>query len=210
MRLRQMALSSGGAPDVSARQRANAVQTNDGYEIVPLTNAESSDNLNNKIALITPILLAVLIVEGGVLFALMKQADADREAARTVAQEQRDQADADRREQERARTEPVRVPLATIKHSCNATNGEATCYVTNFDGPPIVACMQGLLVQKEAAGVRLYSMPMCSGPVRPNETRAISAPWDGGRAGDMCKSAAGYLDFDKCMFTVIDYENKSQ
>lgn len=164
--------------------------------------------MNSKLALLAPILIGLLMIEIGVLTGLQFSREAEREAARVAALEEREKADAERRAEDKARTEPSRVSLKQALHECSATNSDATCYLTNFDGPPIVTCMQGLLVQKEAAGVRLYSMPMCSGPIRPNETRAVSAPWSGGRASDICKSASGYLDFGKCDFTVIDYVQK--
>lgn len=162
----------------------------------------------NRLPLVTAILLGVLIVEIGALFAVHVKRDSDRELARAAAQEQRDKAETEQRAEERTRNEATRVPLDKTKYECNATNSETTCYVTNFETSPITTCMQGLLTQKDAAGVRLYSLPMCSGPVKQYETRTVSVPWDGGRAVDMCKSERGFLDFEKCSFKVIEYEPK--
>ena len=91
---------------------------------------------------------------------------------------------------------------------CYATNSLVTCHFTNLQPTAVVLCLQGVIVQKEAAGVRLYSMPICSGPVSPKETKSVSAPWEGGRAKNICKGRRGYLDWDKCDFNVIDYEKK--
>lgn len=164
--------------------------------------------MNSKLPLVICILVGVLVIEIGALSVVFMKRDTERELARISNQEQRDKAEAERRAEERSRAEPTRVLLSKTRHECSAMNGDVTCHLTNFDGPTIVTCMQGLLVQKEATGVRLLSMPMCSGPIRAHETRSVSAPWDGGRASDICKSERGHLDFEKCNFTVLDYEPK--
>ena len=155
-------------------------------------------------------LLGVIIVQVGALFAIYVMRSSAAVVAQATALDLRDKADVERHTADRARTEPAQVAFSKVKHECSASNAEASCSVTNFGAGPIVTCMQGLLVQKEAAGVRLYSMPFCSGPIRPSETRSVAAPWSGGRASDMCKGRNGYLDFDQCNFTVIDYDHKPE
>ncbi|WP_437896640.1 hypothetical protein [Sorangium sp. So ce124] len=193
--------SHGPFAEALARVPANAGQ-------VAATGVASGAPRTSAIAIVGVILLAVLTIEIPVIFAVLSKRDSERELARLAQQERRDKAEADRRAEDLARAEPRRVSLKKTRHECNATNSETTCYVTNFEDSTIVACMQGLLLNKEAAGIRLYSMPMCTGPVKSNETRVVTAPWDGGRAVNICKSSAGYLDFEKCDFTVIDYAHK--
>jgi hypothetical protein len=157
------------------------------------------------------VLLSLLLIEIGTIQVLEAKREAQREADHKAQQAEFEQREAARRQQERqqelTRSEPAVVPLSKISHECSALNSDITCYLTNFAKTPVVTCMQGLLVQKEAAGVRLYSMPMCSGPIPPLATRAVTGPWSGGRASDICKGG-NYLDFGKCNFTVIDYVNK--
>jgi hypothetical protein len=95
--------------------------------------------------------------------------------------------------------------LGDIKHECVANMTEVTCSFTNLTDETATACGQGVLIAKEAAGVRLYSGALCSGPILPKQTLSKSTYWDGGRANDVCRGASGYLDWQKCDFTVIDF-----
>lgn len=155
--------------------------------------------------IVTIALAAVLCVEVAIFFVV----DAKRRDQAEALHQDELRAEAARRAEEKAQAEPRLTPLSKTRHECSAVNTEVTCYVTNFDEFPILSCMQGLIAQKEAAGVRLYAMPMCTGPIAPRTTRAVSAPWGSGRASDICKSGgSGFLDWEKCNFTVIDFEPK--
>lgn len=96
--------------------------------------------------------------------------------------------------------------ISEVSHECVATMSEVNCSFTNLGTETVTTCAQGLLMQKDAAGVRLYSAPVCSGPVAPRQTVSKGSYWDGGRANDVCRSTAGYLDWQKCDFAVIDFE----
>lgn len=165
----------------------------------------------NRLWIATVALLSLLIVEGFALAAWSVKREGEHEAARKVEQAERDKSAAAQHEADRLRSEPQLVSFAKTRHECSAINNEVTCHLTNFEKTPIVTCMQGVLVQKEAAGVRLYSMPMCSGPISPMTTLSVTAPWDAGRATDICKSStSNFLDWEKCNFSVIDYEKKAE
>lgn len=154
---------------------------------------------------VTTALAALLCIEVATFFLL----DMRRRDQAEVVRIEELRAEASRRAEEKAQAEPRVTPVSKTRHECSAVNNEVTCYLTNFEQYPISACMQGLIAQKEAAGVRLYAMPMCTGPIPPRATRSVTAPWASGRASDICKSGgAGYLDWEKCNFTVLDYEPK--
>jgi hypothetical protein len=165
----------------------------------------------NRLWIATVVLVSSLIAEVGALASWDVKREGDREVARKVEQAERDKSAAAQHEEDRLRSEPHLVSFAKTRHECSAVNSEVTCHLTNFEKTPIVTCMQGVLVQKEAAGVRLYSMPMCSGAIPPMTTMSVTAPWDAGRATDICKSSSSnFLDWEKCNFSVIDYEKKAE
>ncbi len=90
-----------------------------------------------------------------------------------------------------------------VINNCIATRSEVSCTFTNSDNVPVATCVKGQLTPKEAAGVTLRSLSLCSGRLMPAETRTVSAPWLGGFADDICYRESGYgknLDWSKCNF----------
>ena len=122
----------------------------------------------------------------------------------------------DLKEQARAETQSaaymaLRPPLKSYKslaHSCYANGQDMTCHITNLSNDPVAVCVQGLVSQKKSAGVRLYSIPVCSGPIGPRSTHEIVGSWKDGSPRDICKGAYGMLDWDNCNFEVIDVKGE--
>ncbi|MCA9619420.1 MAG: DUF4339 domain-containing protein [Myxococcales bacterium] len=129
-----------------------------------------------------------------------KVARSDAAELRTLLEDQ-----AATREKQRVEAAGILVNISATINDCYANNSMAECHVTNTLSKPIIACMVGRIAQKDSNGVQLKSMPMCTGPVRPLETKAVSAPWSGGRPVDMCNNVRGFLDWDKCTFSVENY-----
>ena len=151
------------------------------------------------------LLLAVVVV--GIL-GVRRLSEIERQAIERETARLAHEAEMEAQEESRRRLlTPTFVPATKTKHTCFAVNDLVTCYFTNLTKEPIVTCTQGLVSQKEAAGVRLYSAPMCSGPIQALSTGVVSSPWSGGRAVDICASGK-YLDWDKCNFTNIDFDPK--
>jgi hypothetical protein len=98
------------------------------------------------------------------------------------------------------------VPQSALAVDCFATQNLVTCHATNLSSERLVTCVQGVVTQKEAAGVRLSSMPLCSGPVAPLQTVSFEGTFVGGRASDLCRDARGFLDWDECHFNVNDFD----
>jgi hypothetical protein len=152
------------------------------------------------------VFIAALLVEG-VLLARWLRTEAAAHAD-SIRASQKDLLDAATAAAAAARSaeRPSIVKYESLKNNCRANNNLATCHLTNFADDPVAVCFQGLIVQKGAAGVRLYSLPVCSGPIGPRSTREVAAPWDGGNADDLCKNERGFLDWSQCEFTVIDFD----
>jgi hypothetical protein len=96
-----------------------------------------------------------------------------------------------------------------VANSCFANNSEVTCTFTNREATPVTTCVQGLLSPREANGVRLQSLPICSGKLMAAETRTVAAPWVGGMADDVCYSENHYgkrLDWSKCKFSTAPFD----
>lgn len=151
------------------------------------------------------VIVAVLLIELGAFGALSlkRMGDIERQAAERETQRIAREADKEKRDAAKALTKEPAYRDGS-KHACNAGNNTITCYVTNLEEVPIVSCMQGLIQQKEATGVRLYSNPMCSGLVPPLTTVVLTTTWSQGTASDICTNGR-FLDWDKCDFTTIDY-----
>jgi hypothetical protein len=87
--------------------------------------------------------------------------------------------------------------------SCLASNSEITCTVTNLSADPIATCLQGSLTQKRASGIKLMSLPVCTGRIGTLETKTLQAQWKGGFAKDICTREGGgilSLDWGECDF----------
>lgn len=101
-------------------------------------------------------------------------------------------------------TATVWVDEKQMMNTCLTNRDTVTCTFTNTQKFPATTCTQGLLYQKEATGVRLKALPMCTGRLMPAETKTISASWVAGFADDICYRETGYgknLDWSKCVFT---------
>lgn len=96
-----------------------------------------------------------------------------------------------------------------VLNTCTTDRGTVTCTFTNTQKFPITTCAQGLLYQKEASGVRLKALPMCTGKLMPAETKVVTSGWVAGFADDIC-NRDGYggkvLDWSKCVFTTEPYD----
>jgi len=96
------------------------------------------------------------------------------------------------------------VDLKNVEHNCVASNNEASCTFTNGKAIPVTTCARARLTKKEATGIKLESLPMCTGRLGPRETKTVSAPWVGGFAKDACSSSGRFgevLDWSACNFT---------
>jgi hypothetical protein len=91
-----------------------------------------------------------------------------------------------------------------VHNSCYTDRTNVTCTFTNLDDFPVNTCTRGKLVQKEAPGVNLQSVIMCTGRLNPSETKVLNAPWVGGFADAICYKENAYtgrlLDWSKCEF----------
>ena len=106
-------------------------------------------------------------------------------------------------------TPTVWVETKDMMNTCLTNRDTVTCTFTNRQKFPATTCTQGLLYQKEASGVRLKALPMCTGRLMPAETKTISASWVGGFADDICSKQTGYgtsLDWSKCVFTTEPFD----
>jgi hypothetical protein len=101
------------------------------------------------------------------------------------------------------------VDLKKTRFNCYADNTEMTCTITNMTDKPLTTCLRGKLAQKDAAGVTMASIPVCTGRIPPLTTRTLTSPWSGGFAKDMCHNAIGYLDWGACTFTSEPFDPKS-
>jgi hypothetical protein len=93
---------------------------------------------------------------------------------------------------------------SSVPNNCYANNSDISCTFTNNRAYPVATCVQGTLSPNDASGVRLVSLPMCTGKLMPAETRTVSAPWVGGFAKDLCYRENAYgktLDWAKCKFS---------
>jgi hypothetical protein len=79
-----------------------------------------------------------------------------------------------------------------VMNTCTTDRGTVTCTFTNTQKFPITTCAQGLLYQKEASGVRLQALPMCTGKLMPAETTVVAGGWVAGFADDIC-NRDGYV-----------------
>lgn len=87
--------------------------------------------------------------------------------------------------------------------NCLASNTEITCTITNLSAEPMATCVQGSLTQKRASGIKLTSLPVCTGRMGKLETKTLQAHWKGGFAKDICTREGGgilALDWDQCEF----------
>jgi hypothetical protein len=126
--------------------------------------------------------------------------------AREAHEMQVSQAEAIRQLQQeiRGQKESTTVEFRSIPNECIANNTEFSCTFTNLSDKPVSTCARGLLTQKEAKGVRLASLPACTGRLEPQQTRTVSAPWNGGFAKNICSTPGRFgdqLDWEKCEFT---------
>jgi len=95
-------------------------------------------------------------------------------------------------------------PVGQVHHNCHTDNTTVTCTFTNLSERAIHTCTAGRIYQKEAHGVKLESVVMCTGRLDPAATRVITAPWVGGFANSICYRETTFgrtLDWDKCEFT---------
>lgn len=207
VRLREV-MGREGPPNDDSSARGSASQ-----DVPPGNEPRTSVRSGLRTAYVLIGVGAVLAIELGVASYLLLTALERQHVERRDAQEQARQEDLKRAEEEKAaaRTEQrgTVVALDAIAHDCLADNSVATCYLTNGSDKPLVACMQGIVMQKESAGIRLYSMPMCTGPIPPMTTKQVSAPWVQGRVVDLCHDVRGFLEWDKCDFKVINHELKA-
>lgn len=107
--------------------------------------------------------------------------------------------------------QPIYLESRLTKFNCSANNTGIDCAFTNISARPIVTCLIGTIRKTGASGVGLSSMPLCSGPIAPFETRNVSAHWTGGFAKDLCNTKLGdteILDWTKCDFNTADYDLK--
>jgi len=92
-----------------------------------------------------------------------------------------------------------------VPHTCYSDRTNVTCTFTNVSDRDVQTCTRALLRQKEATGIKLESMIICTGRLRPGETRNVVGPWVGGFADDICYSEKPYvgklLDWSKCTFS---------
>lgn len=97
------------------------------------------------------------------------------------------------------------VAVQDVHHNCYTDRTNVTCTFTNLREQPVQTCTRGMLRQKEAAGIKLESVVICSGRLQPGETRTVFGPWVGGFADDVCYSEKPYvgksLDWSQCAFT---------
>lgn len=101
------------------------------------------------------------------------------------------------------------VKVQEVHHNCYTDRTNVTCTFTNLSDRDVQTCTQGTLRQKEAVGVKLESVVICTGRLRPGETRSVSAPWVGGFADDICFKENAYgktLDWGKCSFDTEPYD----
>src|SRR5436190_24393095 len=61
-----------------------------------------------------------------------------------------------------------------MMNDCKTNRDTVTCTFTNTHKFPATTCVKGLLYQKEASGVRLQALPMCTGRLMPAETKTVS------------------------------------
>jgi len=96
-----------------------------------------------------------------------------------------------------------------MMNDCKTNRDTVTCTFTNTHNFPATTCAKGLLYQKEASGVRLQALPMCTGRLMPAETKTVTSAWVAGFADDIC-NRDGYggkvLDWSKCVFTTEAYD----
>lgn len=96
-----------------------------------------------------------------------------------------------------------------VLNTCLTNRDTVTCTFTNTKDVPVATCARGLLYQKEASGVRLQALPMCTGRLMPAETKTITATWVAGFADDISNKETAYgkqLDWSKCVFTTEPYD----
>ena len=96
-----------------------------------------------------------------------------------------------------------------MMNDCKTNRDTVTCTFTNTHKFPATTCAQGLLYQKEASGVRLQALPMCTGRLMPAETKTVTSAWVAGFADDICYKETGYgkqLDWSKCVFTTNSFD----
>jgi hypothetical protein len=96
-----------------------------------------------------------------------------------------------------------------MMNDCKTNRDTVTCTFTNTHKFPATTCVKGLLYQKEASGVRLQALPMCTGRLMPAETKTVTSAWIAGFADDIC-NRDGYggkvLDWSKCVFTTEPFD----
>lgn len=100
--------------------------------------------------------------------------------------------------------------FAKVPNNCIATNTGVTCHFTNTSAGPVETCAVAVLFPKDPEGGRsLKSLPVCSGRIRPNETKSAFAPWTGGFADELCfrrSWGVAHLDWDKCEFKLEGFK----
>lgn len=91
-----------------------------------------------------------------------------------------------------------------LTHNCHAGNSGIECTFTNTDEIDAITCLRGILSQKKANWVKIKSLPICTGKIKPQHTVTISSPWVGGFAKDICFSTnrldMRVLDWEACNF----------
>jgi len=157
------------------------------------------------------VLISVVILElgslGGLGYILVKQS-ITRTIIRTKVEDTRFEQQQLEKQEITLNNQVFLVNLASVKHECHASNNDITCAVTNLSDRRVNICIQGLLTQKNAVGVRLYSLPMCTGSILPKTTASASVPWEQGKAGDICTPSKweGIPNWDECNFNIFDYK----
>ena len=102
------------------------------------------------------------------------------------------------------------VDLSAVPHNCLASNTGIDCTFTNTGKAAVRTCLQGQLTLVEGGAAPMLSMPLCSGRLLPQETKAVSATWAGGFARELCSSKNRWgdtrLNWDKCKFETVAFQ----
>ncbi len=97
---------------------------------------------------------------------------------------------------------PPPVQVGGMAFTAFATNNAASFAFTNITSDIRVACVKGV-VKSIATGIRLESLPVCSGEMKPNTSVRFDASWPKGNPEDICYKDTQYgkhLDWSKCTF----------
>ena len=93
--------------------------------------------------------------------------------------------------------------LKHFTYSCATSAMQAECTLTNTKQTLLRVCLKGV-IKRANSSATTESVVVCTGEVRPKETKTVSAPFPVGAVRSLCPGDYGGVKWDDCSFEMLD------